>query len=407
MKEVILRQAQISDVPAVRKILGPWAEKDSRLAENLDRLVGGVGPEKIHRTVLETGGTLHAVSLWTGTPSNEARLLAFGVGPRAAELSAGVRLLRDEILQWTEMGLSRVTIELPTALSSSITGCLRTCGFIVEGVSSGCTVGDHARIRLSKYFLYRTMPGNEMIDFLREFMKSLGYEVRGERDGFSYRVKEEFRFPFTFSHWHRLSARGNDIIVHPPARVLPYHELETLFYPLRISSHKERPLLVPMGKQRAERLLDLPQAQPRQKSLFGEGVEGGKRFVRLNDLTYTYPPGKKAVRKGLPLLFYVNRIGAVGAARVEDSYLETAGNLAKKNGGASLGLDEYPKENGPEPIPETRKVRVVRFQWYKPLRKAVTLEEIRAMDRHFNPQRTRTVSSDLFDSVLESGNSSD
>ena len=44
------------------------------------------------------------------------------------------------------------------------------------------------------------------------------------------------------------------------------------------------------------------------------------------------------------------------------------------------------------------------FQWYKPFKKPVALEEIRRMDESFNPQRTRALSPRLFQSILDWGN---
>ena len=49
------------------------------------------------------------------------------------------------------------------------------------------------------------------------------------------------------------------------------------------------------------------------------------------------------------------------------------------------------------------KVLVIRFHWYKPLKRSVTLEEIRKMDENFNPQRGRTLSAGLYQSILSAG----
>jgi hypothetical protein len=100
------------------------------------------------------------------------------------------------------------------------------------------------------------------------------------------------------------------------------HELETLFYPLRVKGLREKPLFLPLEKKRATELIDLPDIDARQDSLFQDGLFHGYRRIFMNNLTYGYPAGLKRVRRGLPVLFYVNRIGVVGSGRVEDWYLD-------------------------------------------------------------------------------------
>ena len=404
MTETILRQARSKDTPTVRRILGPWLKEDAYLHENLESLIGKLTPDKLRCTVLETDEVICAVSLWIVEEPNVVRVLAFQEGHESCAQGSGMRLLQEEILEWAQMGMSRVTIEVPEALASTVIGSLRTCGFLVEGLSRGFGVDCRPRARMSKHFLYRTIPHKEVMSFIQEVMISLGYEVRPEADGLRYRVREEFRFPFIFSQWHRITASGPDIIVHPPARVLQWHDLETLFYPLRIWARNDRPLLVPMDIKRAKRLIEFPGRDPRQKSLFGATGEGQEKLVRASNVAYSYSAGKRAVRKGLPLLFYVNRVGAVGTARVGNSHLEdpeyVASHLEEMGFfDAEAGTGETANKG-----PKIGKVLVVHFQWYRPLIRSVTLEEIRNMDEHFNPQRSRFISCSLFDSIIAAGN---
>jgi hypothetical protein len=296
-----------------------------------------------------------------------------------------------------------MTIRLPEAFADSFIHCLKSCGFMLEGVSSSCSVDGKLVISLCKHFLYRVIPNSQVMSFLREVFLSLGYEVRDEPEGFGYRIKTEYRLPFIFSTWHRIARSGPDIIVHPPAHVLEMHELETLFYPLRIQARHEQPLLVPMEKKRALHLIDLPQPDSRQDSLFNGVPAGGQRPVHLNNLTYSYPAGVRGIRKGLPLLFYVNRIGAVGAGRVEDWYLDEPKNLHNRIEEMGYFDPEDFKEQVATSGNKVGKVLVIRFHWYKALKRSVTLEEIRKMDENFNPQRARTLSAGLFQSILSAG----
>lgn len=404
MTETILRQARRKDTATVKKILGPWLKEDAYLYENLESLMGKLSLDRLRCTVLETDDIICAVSLWIVEEPDLVRVLAFQAGNATCAKGSGMRLLQEEILEWAQMGISRVTIEVPEALASTVIGSLRTCGFLVEGLSQGFGVDRKPRVRMSKHFIYRTIPHKELMSFIQEVMISLGYEVRREPDGLRYRVREEFRFPFIFSPWHRITASGPDIIVHPPARVLQWHDLETLFFPLRIWARNDRPLLVPMDMKKAKCLIEFPGRDPRQKSLFNATGEGQEKLVRASNVAYSYSAGKRTVRKGLPLLFYVNRVGAVGTARVESSHLEDPEHVASHLEEMGFLEPEGGTGENANKGPKIGKVLVVQFQWYRPLIRSVTLEEIRSMDENFNPQRSRSISCSLFDSIISAGN---
>jgi hypothetical protein len=403
--KMVLRTALKQDLPAIKTILKPWTEHDPGILDLLDSLPLAGEHGAVGCRILETDKTVRCVSLWSQEKPNEAHLLALGLGPGASELGADRRLLREEILAWSEMGIAKVTIRLPEAFAGGLIDCLKGCGFMLEGISSCCSVDGKPQICLCKHFLYRVIPDSQVMGFLRDFFLSLGYEVREEPEGLGYRIKTEYRLPFIFSTWHRITKSGPDIIVHPPARVLEMHELETLFYPLRIHARHEQPLLLPMEKKRALHLIDLPQSDSRQDSLFATGPIGWQRPVHFNNLTYSYPTGIRGIRKGLPLLFYVNRIGVVGSGRVEDWYLDEPKNLYNRIDEMGYFDPEDVKEQVATSGPKIGKVLVIRFHWYKPLKRSVTLEEIRKMDEHFNPQRARTLSAVLFQSIISAGDS--
>jgi hypothetical protein len=242
------------------------------------------------------------------------------------------------------------------------------------------------------------------MEFLRDFFLALGYEVRSEPDGLGYRLRSEYRFPFTFSSWQRITCNGPDIVVQPPARVLDLHELETLFFPLSIRDPHQRPSLIVMEKKRAQQLIDLPDLDATQDSLFSATSLGRHRRIFPNNLTYSYPTGLKGMRRGLPVLFYVNRAGAVGTGRVEDWYLDEPKDLYNNIEDMGYLDPEDLREHIATTGSSAGKVLVIRFQWYRPFRRPVPLDEIRRADRNFNPQRTRSVSASLFDSIVESGN---
>jgi hypothetical protein len=116
------------------------------------------------------------------------------------------------------------------------------------------------------------------------------------------------------------------------------------------------------------------------------------------------------------MLFYVNRIGAVGHARVDDWSLEDENPSISPSGKGGLEGDfpglthtgeseiDGQARHGDGSATRPGKALVIRFRWYRPLRRAVKLDEIRAMDDDFNPQHSRSISPKLFRSILSIGN---
>jgi hypothetical protein len=329
-------------------------------------------------------------------------ILALGFDQSSKKPGADYRFMRESIIEWADLGLTKVRVRLPDAFSSVFTGTLKDCGFIFEGISTCCGFYARPRVHLSKHFLYETLPYDNLMEFLRNYLLSLGYEIRDEDSGFGYRLKTEYRLPFIFSGWHRIMKSGSDIIMHPPARVLEPYELETLFYPLQIEVPGERPLLMPMERKRAESVLDIPERDSRQAGLFDPRSMSHK-IIHLTDITYNSPPHLHTIRRGLPLLFYINRVGAVGTARVDDWHLDEPKNLFNNIDDMAFFDPEDVKEHAATTGPQSGKVMVIRYRWYQTLNRIVSIDEIRRMDDNFNPQRTRSLSPELYKNIVKIG----
>lgn len=400
--KMILRPALKGDLPSLKKILEPWSDHDPGVVHALQSLLEN-GDYHSHRCeLLEIDKVIRCAALWTLEKPDQVRIVALVLSSAANDLGAHTRFLTEEILQWADLGISKVNITVPEALAALLVDSLKSCGFMFEGICSACAPSDRPLVRLCKHFLYRSIPHGEVMGFLREFLLSLGYEIRNEGDGFGFRVRSEYRLPFIFSPWHRVTRSGPDIIVHPPARVLELHELETLFYPLKIRSASEKPLLLPMEKKAARHLIELPDEDACQNSLF-RGTPYQERAIRLNRLTFCHPSGLKGIRRGLPLMFYVNRLGAVGVGRVEDWYLDEPKNLYNKLDDMTYFDPEDVKEQAAASGPRVGKVLLIRFQWYRPFKRVVSLEKIRSMDGSFNPQRARSLARSLYRSIVTAG----
>ena len=398
--KVILRPALNSDLANITDLLRPWIDNDASILDLVENCVSD-RPQKLNCEVAEVEKLVKCVSVWKLESSDHVRVLAFGIGPEPSNQIAATGFLRRQITQWAEMGVKRASACIPETVASQLAECFRACGFMFEGIASDCA--DRERdLRFCKHFLYRSIHHSEIIDFLRQALVGLGYELRNEAEGFSYRVRAECRLPFSFAFWHRITRLGRDIIVHPPARVLEWHELENLFYPLQIYARHERPLLFHFEKKRAMQLVELPITDDRQDTLFGAGISSITRptFLPLDNIAVGDPAGAAGIRKGLSMLFYVNRIGAVGHARVGDWYMEDV----KKLGHDLHHVSEQDIGDTGEPPPKSGNALVIEFHWYRAFKRPVKLDEIREMDDNFNPQHSRTIAPKLFRSILSRGN---
>jgi hypothetical protein len=405
--KVITRPALKSDFPVLRGLFSPWTEENPLIMECLEQAVAPA-PRTSWCGVAEADNEVKCACLWTEGRSGQISILALAIDPDPGNAEAAREFVRQHIMEWADRGISSASIQVPAEVRDSVGQCLRSCGFMFEGLSTCCDATENYAIRFCKHFLYREIHHSEVLDFLRQMLVSMGYEIRDEEEGFGYRVRNEVRFPFSFPFWHRISRIGRDLVVHPPARVLEWQELENQFYPMQIYARHEKPFVLHLQKRLAASNIDLPEGNCHQDSLFWTASSlAHPRPLHTTNLTFSDSAGVHDMRKGLPILFYVNRVGAVGHARTLDWYMEDASSLQGDRfpAGAldSRDINEQTASTGPR----SGKVLVVRFHWYRPMRRAVGLDEIRRMDQSFNPQRTRHITRDLFQSILASGNAAE
>ncbi len=399
--KMIFRPAVKKDKQSIKRLFKSWISADACTLDLESVPAPGEHADARYR-VLEMDKSVTAAMLWVEEQPGEVRILALGMDPRLAETGDDQRFIREAVLEWSEMRMTKVTARLPEPLADDYLNALKTSGFMFEGISSCCGPKQIPRVHLCKHFLYTTIQHSKVIDFLKDFLTTLGYEIRPEDEGFGFRLKNDYRLPFIFSPWHRITRSGSDIIIHPPARVLEMHEIETLFYPLRILMAGEKPLLLPMEKKRAEFSIELPNVESKQDSLF-DPESMRRRSLFSNDLAVSLPGAYNHVRRGLPLLFYVNKIGAVGIARIEDFYLDEPKNLFNQIDEMSFFDPADIVEHAAQTGPKAGKVLVIRFQWYKPFKKIISFDEIKQADESFNPQRGRSIALNLFKTITAAG----
>jgi N-acetylglutamate synthase-like GNAT family acetyltransferase len=405
--QVIFRNATAKDIPTIEKLLASWWDVDITTWPRIKAILEDPNNTQGRCTILESDSKIVCACAWIKESPKQVKVLALGCESLWQNGEFTSRLIQEEILDWTDMRITKARICVPETFSPELVRILAKYGFIFDGIEPSVSSFSNPMTWMSKHFIYKVIPRRELMDFLRSVMTSIGYEVQDEDDGFRYRVSEELRRPFMFNPWHSVSTSGPDVLVHPPARKIRRHELENMFFPLKIYSPAEKPILLSMDRDKAVDVIDFPSLGPRQDSLFQTESELGMRELRLNNLTYCHPSGIKTIRKGLPVVFYVNKIGAVGSARIQDWHLDEPEKLYER----VIDLAEHDPQDVREFTaksgPKSGKVLVIRFDYYRPLSRPVTLNQIRGIDATFNPQRTRALSLKLFQGIISRGNSPD
>ncbi|MFH0960635.1 MAG: hypothetical protein V1897_18265, partial [Pseudomonadota bacterium] len=306
--KTVIRPATERDITQIELMLGNWNLETSQIKSALNL-------NTFYLSVLETQGLIEGVSLWEATVSDEIKLLGFALSPKAIQHGFGEEFLKRELMAWAKRKASKISLIIPQSEAVALASIFRECGFISDGQIWPGNPNSQRGLRFYKKPVYDSINYADAINFLGNLFVSWGYDVRQELDGITYRLKPENVSPFFSVAWHKINMIGAQIVISPPARPLEAFELETLFFPLIIRCQGETPLLVTIDRKRAPTMIELPQTELDYDNLFNRENLGSTWLGR--DIVYTFPTGFQKIRRGLPILFYVNRLGAVGEARIK------------------------------------------------------------------------------------------
>lgn len=396
---MLMRPVRKSDFAGISKLFEPWFEHDPSIKEKFQAFLDHKsGPSLTYGNVLDAGGKIIGASFWESCNSKETELLAINCVEDQLDSEFFEQFIHSEIVDSSKRHIEKIVVKCPQRLGKVLPLMLRNVGFVFETLFHQVYHGQDSVV-MTKTLEHIAIPAASLVGFLIKKFETYGYEIKLDPEGFSYRVMDVYQRPFIVSKWHRVTFSGNDLIIYPPAKRLEPHELETMFYPLRIVGPDEAPLMVTMEKKRACVLLNIPEEDSFQKNMFG--TDSGPLIcpMNLNNVTYSIASGHKGLRRGLPILFYVNGLGAVGEARIMDWAVEAVSNLDKK-------IENYPgieiDDLDAKAIKGGAKVSQIlriRFNYYRAFHRVISFDEIRNLDVSFNPQRRRFVSNELFESI--------
>lgn len=404
---MLIRPARKGDAPTISGMLTQWFDFNPNLEEIFtDLILRNASADNTFCNVLEADRKVVCVSFWRSNPFREIDLLALHFSRNESDGDIIEGFMEHEIVEWSKTQCCRIIFNLPESVDDILSKLLKKLGFMFESVFHRAQF-EQAIVCMTKTMCHETLSHAGALDFLKQKFLELGYETMPEPTGFSYRTREPYLKPFLVGTWHRVIASGNDIIIYPPAKKIETHELETMFYPLRIARSDDSPILVTLEKKRACSILNIPREDWSQTSILGEDSELLTCPLDLSNTTYSIASGHKSLRKGLPVLFYVNRLGAVGEARIIDWSIETVSNLFRN-------IENFP---GIQPddvdlletktCSKTTQVLKITYNYYKSFNRVISYEDIKAIDPSFNPQRRRFISNDMFESISALGSQSE
>lgn len=397
---MLVRPARKDDTTALLALLEPWLRNDPSWKFQLESIsLTGEREEPFLIDVLEVERKVACAAIWR--PVNNARieLLALNFALEASN-DLLQEFMQREIVEWSKRKTKQVTIKIPRSVAEELVPCLKKMGFAVESLTD-TELPFEPIIAMTKTFVHETIKGECLLNFLKKRFTNLGYEIVADDNGFSFRMRDLYQKPFVVGSWHKVTPSGNGIIVYPPAKKIEDHELEIFYYPLKIVGPDDTPILVTLEKKKACSILKLPKDDADQKNMFEDDSDLITCGNDLNHTTYSIATGHKNLRKGLPILFYVNGLGAAGEARIVDWETKTVSNLEKQlDDFPGIGLEDLDIKTARSACKPSLILKI-KFNCYKSFHRVISFEEIKKIDASFNPQRRRFVSNSLFDSIIE------
>ncbi len=352
--------------------------------------------------ILEKGGSIEGILIWSKIGNHEVDIMKLAISDWAKNSGFATEFLRRGIIEWVELEILKAGITLPENEAQQLISALTSCGFAYEGMSWSAEPDTTNSVKFSKKFVYDTISSLELFDFIGRKFSEWGYETKLEADSLLYRTKTVYQNPFLFPSWHKISRQGESLIVTPPARTLEIQELEILLFPLIVKGVQEKPVMVTVDKKRALTMIELPPPEDGVDNLFSLNNSGSSQLGQ--NLIYTFPTGFQGIRRGLPVLFYVNGMGAVGEARIANWSYEEPKNVCRLVNSNQKYDVEHIREHAGQSGPKAGKVLILWYEYYRVFKRSVELDQMKKQNTYFKPQRLRSISYEFFQAISELGN---
>lgn len=351
--------------------------------------------------VAEVEGKVAGVAVWSRKDDRVAKLSTFYVGDDYRGRGIGPHLLFHQIRLWASERIEKVYVTVSSE-RLHVLDFFFSYGFRIEGVSTRRYKSGTSEFILSKHLFYERV-GDDQFD---GFLKRLSSDVFSlPRDNGASTPARWFMPPYQFD---LLAVRNeqrqvNHVTVCQAGkenRQMTLVELEEIAYPARFHLLGREAFMIPIQPQWADALMEVPRSQT---TMF---QNTDKLRLRTDNAFYCHPKMGPERLAGAPALFYVSKTDQfiAGHARILECRIAEPEDLFVEFG--DIGI--YKIENIREHV-EKRGGKyagcamALRFAWWVPFPKPVTLSVLRRRFDLQHPQTVTPISYALYESIIAEG----
>lgn len=331
-------------------------------------------------TVGILNGQIAGVAIWKkrDTQNRAVKLSAFRISEWARSSGLAGHLLFHALRAWVDSGYTTAWVTTSADRTDAVDFFTRQ-GFMIEGISPLRYRDGASEVVMGRLMLRKRLDLEALKEFARDTAPLL-FGRPGAIRQYSTEDRQWFVPPrvgqVTCSSDEQGSLTLRDTASGELLRDFSAHDLETLFYPLRVAVPSRRALIVPIRKEWADAMLLYP---GKQEVLFEE-PQTDRLLIRAENAYYCFPRCDAEVRARSRILFYVSwpLSSLVGEAIITQASKDIPEVLYELFG--SLGIYDlgHIKQHVPQHGPNQGRALALRFGYYVPFARAVSLHELRS-----------------------------
>lgn len=395
--DIAVRAARDDDADAIKRLLFPvrdlYPEFDAWLQKTLSSV-----DTRVALGVVQ--GEVAAISVWKPKDRRVAKLATFFIAENYRQEGLGPHLLFHQLREWVDARIEKVVVTVASRLATVVPFFLQY-GFRIEGLSGRRYQAGEPEVVLAKHFLYEHVPGASLAKFAERVT-----DVFVAPDSAVLRAVSSWFVSPTAATSLRIDAAENRANVCDAdggiVRSMSLGELEELFYPVRLGTDDRGAYLIPIRPEWASRMVQHYDATPAQVSLFADPVD--KLLLRTDNAYYCFPRYGPARLNHAPVLFYVSgNVGAVtGMARVLECRVDAPEELFLRFGDIGAYSLNDVRGHVQKRGAEKGRAMALRFGWWVPLPRAVTLQHLRQLGLA-HPQSIVGIDYKAYEAILSAG----
>lgn len=392
----IVRGAKPDDAGEITRLMEPIKSSYPNFDAWRQKALGGK-----NFFVAEVEGRVAGIAVWSKKDDRVVKLSTFYIGDDYRGRGIGQHLLFHQIRLWIAARFEKVFVTVSSE-RLHVLDFFFLYGFRLEGASTRRYKSGTPEYILSKHLYYERV-SDESID---TFLQRLSSEVFSLPDE---EVASSSARWFMPPHRIELQARSNAQrrLVHVAVcdeghetRRMTLRELEEITYPARFRLAGREAFMIPIQPQWADALMDVTRSQG---TLF---QNADKLRLRTDNAFYCYPKMGPERLAGAPVLFYVSKPDKIlaGCARILECRIAEPEDLFVEFGDIGIyKIDNIRKHVEKRDGKYAGCAMALKFAWWVPFPKPVTLDALRRDFALTHPQTVTPISYDVYDRIMEAG----